>query len=47
MFTFDCPWCEQELQSAPTDDHVSCEACGVELELAPDPAPTITVAAAA
>ena len=38
MVTFDCPWCAQPtMVDAGDPDDLSCEACGVTAELAPDP----------
>ena len=38
MVTFDCPWCAQPaMVDAGEPDELTCEACGVTAELAPDP----------
>jgi transcription elongation factor Elf1 len=38
MVTFECPWCAEP---ASVDSHeldeLTCEACGLQAELAPDP----------
>ena len=38
MVTYDCPWCAEPAM-AETDeaDELSCVACGVRADLAPDP----------
>ncbi|MGZ8437030.1 MAG: hypothetical protein ACXWXR_00655 [Candidatus Limnocylindrales bacterium] len=38
MVTFECPWCaEPAMVEAPESDELTCEACGVRADLAPDP----------
>jgi uncharacterized Zn finger protein (UPF0148 family) len=38
MTTFDCPWCAEPAMVEDTDgDSLTCDACGVEAELAADP----------
>ncbi len=38
MVTFDCPWCAQPgMTHADEPDELTCEACGLTAELAPDP----------
>ena len=38
MVTFECPWCAEPAMVVATEpDEVTCEACGVEIELAPGP----------
>jgi hypothetical protein len=38
MVTFDCPWCaEPAMVDAGEPGELTCEACGVAAELAPDP----------
>jgi Zn ribbon nucleic-acid-binding protein len=38
MITFDCPWCaEPATLDAGEPDEVTCEACGLQAELAPEP----------
>jgi len=43
MVTFDCPWCTEpvDLEAANVVNLVelACDACGVTVEIAPDPAP--------
>ncbi len=38
MVTFDCPWCaEPAMAETAASEELTCEACGVHAELAPDP----------
>jgi transcription elongation factor Elf1 len=38
MVTFECPWCaEPAMVEAAEADVLTCEACGVRADLAPDP----------
>jgi uncharacterized protein (DUF983 family) len=38
MVTFDCPWCaEPAMTETPVTHDLTCEACGVHVDLAPDP----------
>jgi transcription elongation factor Elf1 len=39
MVTFDCPWCAEPAMTESADHQVvTCEACGVHADFAPDPA---------
>jgi hypothetical protein len=47
MVTFECPWCAGPATvDAVALDELSCEGCGLEIELAPDPVPERTARAA-
>ena len=37
MVTVDCPWCAEPVTTESADDGLTCEACGVRADLAPDP----------
>jgi transcription elongation factor Elf1 len=38
MVTFDCPWCNEPAMTETVDAQaVTCDACGVRVDLAPDP----------
>ena len=38
MTTFDCPWCaEPAMVEGNEPDELTCQACGIEADLAPDP----------
>ena len=37
MVTFECPWCTEPASVDSELDRVSCAACGIAVELAPDP----------
>lgn len=38
MVTFECPWCAEPASVDFVElDELTCEACGLEAELAPDP----------
>ena len=37
MITVDCPFCSGEAQVEATLDAMTCEGCGVTVEVAPDP----------
>lgn len=38
MVTFDCPWCAEPAMVDATDtNELTCEACGLQADLAPDP----------
>jgi transcription elongation factor Elf1 len=38
MVTFECPWCAEPTAVELADlDEMTCDACGVQAELAPDP----------
>lgn len=40
MVTFDCPWCTEPVAfHAPSLDELRCDACGIAVEVDPDPAP--------
>ena len=45
MITVDCPFCSGEAQVDATLDAVTCEGCGVTVEVAPDPAAVLEAAA--
>lgn len=48
MTTIECPSCEQPVEFDLTvDNELRCGACLIHVELAPDPAPPVLVAAAA
>jgi hypothetical protein len=40
MVTFECPWCAEpaDLEGSSLDE-LSCGACGIAVEIAPDPDP--------
>ena len=46
MVTLECPWCDGPMALEADAHDVACEACGVRVELAPDPRPG-TIARAA
>jgi transcription elongation factor Elf1 len=37
MITFECPWCAGPASADAELEHVSCDACGISVEVAPDP----------
>jgi transcription elongation factor Elf1 len=38
MVTFECPWCAEEASVESLEpDELTCDACGVRADLAPDP----------
>jgi transcription elongation factor Elf1 len=37
MITFECPWCTEPVSVDADLEVVSCDACGVQAQLAPDP----------
>lgn len=40
MVTFECPWCAEPASvDAVALDELVCDACGLQIELAPDPVP--------
>jgi hypothetical protein len=39
MVTLECPWCDGPMALEAEAKDVACEACGVRVELAPDPLP--------
>lgn len=40
MVTFECPWCTEPVGlEASRLDVLACDACGIAVEVAPDPAP--------
>lgn len=39
MVTLDCPWCDGPMALEAEAVDADCEACGVRVELAPDPLP--------
>jgi hypothetical protein len=36
MMTVDCPWCEEPIRTEGHADALRCDACRIELQLAPD-----------
>lgn len=47
MVTFDCPWCTEPVGAESTSlDALTCDACGITVEIAPDPAPLLVDRAA-
>jgi hypothetical protein len=45
MISIDCPLCTGEAQVEGRLDAVTCEGCGVTIEIAPDPADVLDLAA--
>jgi hypothetical protein len=45
MVTIDCPFCSGEAHLEPALDAVTCDGCGVTVEVAPDPSLVLEVAA--
>ncbi len=39
MVTFECPWCTEPVDVDAGFDALACDACGISVEVAPDPAP--------
>jgi len=40
MVTFECLWCTEPVALEPSSfDEFACDACGIAVEVAPDPAP--------
>lgn len=40
MITFECPWCAKPADlEASSLDELACAACGIVVEVAPDPKP--------
>ncbi len=39
MVTFECPWCTEPVDVDAGLDALACEACGIAVDVAPDPAP--------
>lgn len=38
MVTFECPWCTEPAElEASSLDRLACRACGIAVEIAPDP----------
>jgi len=38
MVTFECPWCAEPADlEASSLDELACSACGIAVEIAPDP----------
>ena len=46
MVHIDCPWCDGQLTLDDEQDSLECAACSIDMEFAPDPAPTRVVFAA-
>jgi len=46
MITIDCPWCESALTTDEALHTVSCDACAIVVDIAPDPAPVALAPAA-
>jgi hypothetical protein len=39
MVTFDCPWCTEPVElDTPALDELTCDACSITVEIAPEPA---------
>ena len=45
MISIDCPFCAGEAHVEGTLEAVSCDGCGVTVEVAPDDAPAFELAA--
>ena len=45
MITIDCPLCDGEARTDEALTEVACAGCGVTVEVAPDPAPSLAAAA--
>ena len=45
MITIDCPFCSGEAHVETTLDEMTCEGCGVTVEVAPDPGIRLDAAA--
>jgi hypothetical protein len=45
MITTDCPFCTGDAQVEPALDSLTCDGCGVSVEIAPDPAGVLEAAA--
>ena len=40
MITFECPWCTEPAEvDASRPDELTCGACGIAVEIVPDPLP--------
>jgi hypothetical protein len=40
MVTFECPWCAEPASVDPAElEELTCDGCGLQAELAPDPVP--------
>jgi hypothetical protein len=44
MLLIDCPLCAGPASLVEASDALDCQACGVQLELAPDPVPALAAA---
>jgi len=47
MTTIDCPWCDGAVAIDDTLLEITCESCGVSADIAPDPAGSVVLEAAA
>jgi hypothetical protein len=47
MITIDCPFCDGPLAMDEALVTVACDGCGVSIEIAPDPAPALSLEPAA
>jgi len=45
MITVDCPLCAGEATTDETLSHLTCDGCGVTVDVAPDPAASLDAAA--
>jgi Pyruvate/2-oxoacid:ferredoxin oxidoreductase delta subunit len=45
MITIDCPFCTGEAHVEPALDTLTCDGCGVSVEVAPDSAAVLEAAA--
>ena len=45
MIPIDCPFCSGDAHMEPALDSLTCDGCGVSVEIAPDPAAVLEAAA--
>jgi Pyruvate/2-oxoacid:ferredoxin oxidoreductase delta subunit len=45
VITIDCPFCAGDAHVEASLDHLTCDGCGVTVEVAPDAAPVLEAAA--
>jgi hypothetical protein len=45
LITIDCPFCSGEAQVEASLDSLTCEGCGVTVEMAPEPLASLEAAA--
>jgi primosomal protein N' len=46
MVHIECPWCDGQLTLDEERDALDCATCSIDMEFAPDPAPTQSALAA-